>query len=210
MNTKYGVALIVSGPSGVGKTTLCKKLLESEPNLVFSVSCTTRTPRTGETDGLDYHFLDKEMFKKKVNAGGFLEWAEVHGNFYGTLVSEVENCVTAGKDVLLDIDVQGAKQVLAKTQGTLLGTLSTTVFIGPPSVDEMEKRLRGRGTDADEVIARRLHNSKMELKSWNIYQRLIVNDDLDVAVKEFRAVLCSERLRIEQFKVSGNPWGLVD
>ncbi len=199
-----GTALIVSGPSGAGKTTVCKRLLELEQNMRFSVSCTTRQPRPGETDGLDYYFLSRDDFERRVLNNEFLEHAEVHGNYYGTLRSEVEDHVNAGRDVLLDIDVQGARQVRASTQGTPLAQCTEYAFIGPPSCAEMERRLRDRGTDSEDVIQRRLKNSRDELRAWREYDYLVINADVQEAVDMLRAIVHAAAAQTQH--VTAAPW----
>lgn len=204
---KQGCLLVMSGPSGAGKSTLCRPLLESEATLEFSVSCTTRSPRPGEVDGIDYFFVSREEFLTKIEESAFLEYAEVHGNFYGTLKSAVEARMLAGFDVLLDIDVQGAIQIQdylkAGTGGDTLATHSSFIFVGPPSYDALESRLRGRGTEEEEVIQRRLHNARTELTFWTKYDFLVVNDDLEVAREELKSVLYACRCKVPHLKVSG-------
>lgn len=202
---RLGTLLIVSGPSGTGKTTLCRQLLNAEPELHFSVSCTTRTPRAGEKDGMDYHFLSSEQFDRYVEQNAFLEHARVHDQYYGTLRSEVESRVFDGTDVLLDIDVQGARQVREAIRDTLLAETATFVFIGPPTIAEMARRLRGRGTDPEPVVERRLKNAEEELRAWREYDYLVVNDVLEQAFHGFRAVLDASRLRTAR-RQAGPPW----
>ncbi len=171
-----GRIFVISAPSGGGKDTLIKHAMAHMPGLKYSVSVTTRTPRPGEVDGDHYHFIDHTEFEQKRDADAFLEWAEVHGNFYGTLKSEVE-------DTILELDVQGMRQVRAA------GLDATTVFIRPPSLEILEERLRGRGSDSPEVIALRLKNAKEEMAAENEYDHVIVNDDIDDAKAAFLAVL---------------------
>lgn len=185
MSSRFGIALVVSGPSGSGKSSICKRVLPAREGLCFSVSCTTRSPRPGEVDGRDYYFLSREDFLRKVEANEFIEHAEVHGNLYGTLKSEVVRRVSEGLDVILDIDVQGALQFRAlEREDKVLSLCAEYVFVAPPSYAELERRLRGRGTEAEEVVQRRLANSKRELEAWREYDYLIVNDKLDDAVVE--------------------------
>ena len=190
---RYGTALIVTGPSGAGKTTVCRRLLERVPELHFSVSCTTRPRRDGEQDGRDYHFLDRTEFEERVAAGDFLEYAQVHGEFYGTLRSEVERSVAGGQDVLLDIDVQGARQVRQNVADSWLQHGAVHVFFGPPSVAELERRLRGRGTDSEDVIQRRLANARDELQAWREFDYVVINDDVDAAAERLGAILAAPR-----------------
>jgi len=192
---------VVSGPSGSGKSSICKRALSCREGLGFSVSCTTRAPRPGEIDGKDYFFLSREEFLRRVDAGEFIEHAEVHGNFYGTLKSEVVKRVSSGLDVLLDIDVQGALQFKAlESRDELLAKCSEYVFVAPPSFAELERRLRGRGTEAEEVIARRLANAKKELSFWREYEYLIVNADLEASVAEFLKLVDCFRIAAARFK----------
>lgn len=199
-----GTALVVSGPSGAGKTTVCRALLEAEPNMHFSVSCTTRPPRRGETNGIDYHFLGRDEFERRAAAGEFIEHAQVHGNYYGTLHREVEEHVEAGRDVLLDIDVQGARQVRASVQGASLRHCMRYAFIGPPSRAELERRLRSRGTDADDVIQRRLDNARAELRAWREYDYLIINAEVCTAVAQLQAVI--RAAGCETLRMTASPW----
>ena len=198
---RYGMLLIVSGPSGSGKSTLAKRMFERFTGMEFSVSCTTRAMRPGEENGRDYHFLSEEEFQRHVRSGDFMEFATVHGNHYGTLKSEVISRVENGIDVLLDIDVQGALQIrqLAEKDPFFARSLET-VFVTPPSYAELEKRLRGRGTDAPDVIARRLANSRRELEFWRKYKYIIVNDELSAAEEALAALIQSFRLSSARLK----------
>ncbi|MEA2114196.1 MAG: guanylate kinase [Thermodesulfobacteriota bacterium] len=182
--------LVISAPSGCGKTTILKKVMTDLPGLAFSVSHTTREPRPGEEDGRDYHFVSREQFKeiRDQQPSGFLEWAEVHGNYYGTSRQDVEDRLAEGQDVILDIDVQGAKQI--RRHGALV-----TIFIAPPSLSELKRRLRGRGTENEESLAVRLANAKKEMQAADAYTYLIVNDKLDEAVQALEAVIIAERCR---------------
>jgi guanylate kinase len=172
-----GRVLVVSGPSGCGKSTLCRRLLQAE-QVEFSVSATTRAMRKGEVDGRDYHFLDKRRFRDHIERGDFIEYAEVHGNLYGTLRAPLEAAVAAGKVYLIEIDVQGALQLRE------LGIEGKYVFIAPPSMQSLRDRLEGRGTDSPEVIERRLKKSADEMNEAHRYDRVIVNDNLDKAFAE--------------------------
>ncbi len=185
-----GKMFILSAPSGTGKTTLLKKLMAGVPNLAFSVSHTTRLPRSGEKDGVDYHFVDGCRFEEMREQGAFLEWAEVHGNFYGTSRQAVLAQLSMGIDVVLDIDVQGAAIICACTT-----IPAVSLFITPPSLRELERRLRGRGTDGEETILLRLHNAMVEMRAWATYDYLVVNDDLERAVDTVRAIVIAERSR---------------
>ncbi len=198
---RLGTALILSGPSGSGKSSICKEVMKRHPDVTFSISCTTRAPRGTEQNGVDYHFLSRDEFIAKINADEFIEYAEVHGNFYGTLKSEVIERVTKGIDVILDIDVQGAAKVreLCKTN-EIFCNCTEFVFIAPPSHAVLEKRLRGRGTDTEEVILKRLENSKLEISRWREYSYLLINDDFESAVEKFNALLLAFRMSTKRWK----------
>ncbi|CAK8715959.1 Guanylate kinase [Candidatus Electrothrix laxa] len=185
-----GTLLVVSAPSGCGKTTILKQVMVKVSGLEFSVSHTTRQPRLGERDGVDYHFVTKEAFLalRDQQPSGFLEWAEVHGNFYGTSRRDVETLLASGKDVVLDIDIQGAAQVRDNTD-------PVTVFISPPTLAELERRLRGRGTESAENLAVRLANAEKEMAEADNYRYLIVNDVLEQAVRDLQAIITAERRR---------------
>jgi len=193
---QQSLMVVLSGPSGAGKSTLCQRLLANEPNLAFSVSCTTRPPRRGEVPGRDYHFLSRAEFEARIAAGAFLEHAEVHGQFYGTPRQELMARLDAGGDVLLDIDVQGGRLVRTACQRTPdLAAHALFIFLGPPGTSELEARLRGRATDAEAVINRRLAQARHELAAWREYDYLVVNDDLERAEGDLRAIFRAERLR---------------
>jgi guanylate kinase len=185
-----GQLFIVSAPSGAGKTTILKRLMGELPGLVFSVSHTTRPPRPGEIDGRDYHFVGREAFDRLRSDGDLLEWAEVHGNLYGTSRGAVIDRLAAGHDVILDIDVQGAAQVCRHSE-----LRAISIFIMPPSLAELERRLAGRETDEAEVIRRRLANAVRELAECGRYDHLVVNDRLDEAVEMVGAVILAARSR---------------
>lgn len=190
-----GELVIVSAPSGAGKSTLIRKALEEGlaglRGVTFSVSHTTRRPRTGETDGRDYHFVDTETFQRMVAEDKFLEWAEVHNKLYGTSVAEVLPRLDQGIDVILEIDVQGAEQVLERMPESI------GVFILPPSPQDLEQRLHLRGLDDDEEIARRLAVSLWEIRRYKQYQYVIINDDLDRASDQLTAIILEKRPRLE-------------
>jgi guanylate kinase len=185
--------LLISGPSGAGKSTVYHELMRREPRLGFSVSTTTRPPREGEHDGVDYHFVDDATFARLQNSGQFLEWAEVHGKKYGTRREHVEAMEAAGRIPLLDIDVQGGVQVLERC-----GTSIVSVFLWPPSWEELESRLRGRRTDADEVVATRLKNARWEVGFAHHYTYWVVNDEVEAAVVRLQAILVAEECRRER------------
>ena len=177
-----GRMLVISGPSGCGKSTMCKRLL-GDDRVQFSVSATTRPMRTGEQNGREYLFLDQERFRECVAAGDFIEWAEVHGNLYGTIREPMESALSAGKIYLIEIDVQGALQLKA------LGIEGLYVFISPPSAEVLRERLEGRATDTQEVIERRLKKAADEMLEAHKYDVTIVNDDLDIAFAELRELV---------------------
>jgi guanylate kinase len=183
MNGASPKVFVITGPSGVGKGTLIKKLLERVPDLALSVSATTRAPREGEEDGTDYHFLTEEQFKERRDAGDFLEFASYSGNHYGTLNSELERCLQKGRSVVLEIEVQGAQQV-RQTKGD-----SVQIFIAPPDPAVLRERLRGRGTDSAEAIDKRLQVAEQELGAQDDFDFLIVNDDLDKASDELESIV---------------------
>ncbi len=176
-----GTMLVVSGPSGSGKSTICKRLL-NDPRVEFSVSATTRAPRPGEVDGRDYHFLDKAHFRTEIERGAFIEWAEVHGNLYGTPRAPMEEALAAGKVFLLEIDVQGGAQLKA------LGLPGVYVFIAPPDLPSLRARLVRRGTDTPEVVERRLAKAQEEMRARERYDHVVVNSDLERAVEDVRRV----------------------
>lgn len=201
---QFGTALVISGPSGVGKSSVCKKLLESDPDMHFSVSCTTRKPRRGEENGRDYYFLSRKEFDRRIQGGDFLEFAEVHGEMYGTLREEVEQYVRIGESVILDIDVQGARQVQSHIINSMLGYYTEYLFIGPPTFASLEQRLRQRATDEEETIRRRLTTAVEELQAWHEYTYLVINDDLKDAVGQVKAIL--KAVGNTTVRVNKNPW----
>jgi guanylate kinase len=175
--------LVISAPSGAGKTTLCARLLKELPELVLSISCTTRAPRGQEQHGREYIFLSKDEFERKIQSGEFAEWARVHGNYYGTLKSVIDESFARGKSVLFDIDVQGAESLRQSYPKECF-----TVFVAPPSLDELERRLRGRGTEAEEAVQRRLQNARDEMAHARRFDAVIVNDSLDRAYDELKSL----------------------
>lgn len=191
-----GKTFIISGPSGVGKSTVLAALLKEYPDLYFSVSATTRNPREGEIDGVHYHFIAPEFFHQMIEEDAFLEYAEYVGNFYGTPKKFVDTAMESGRDVILDIEIQGAQQVCAKRPETV------RIFIAPPSWAELERRLTTRGTDDMDKVQKRLLRAKVELKMADRYDYFVVNDTVESAVFQLRSILCAEHCksvdRIEQ------------
>lgn len=186
---RNGVVLVVCAASGTGKTTLVKRLLNEFPSFAYSVSCTTRAPREGEVDGKDYHFLSQEEFCERRNQGYFAEWAEVYGNLYGTPLPPILDMLSHGKDVLFEIDVQGAAQL------RLTLNEPCCVFILPPSMHELEKRLRSRASDDEDTIQRRLNNAAAEIREAHWFNTWIVNDNLDRAYDQLRAAYIAATLK---------------
>jgi len=189
-----GLLFIVSAPSGAGKTTLVERLVEQLPHLRMSRSYTSRAARAGETDGVDYNFVSRARFEAMVDAGDFLEWAPVFGNLYGTCASETETLLDAGDDVVLVIDVQGARKVRAR------GVATTTVFVMPPSFDVLEQRLRGRSKDSEAEIQRRLQVARDEVAAFTEYDYVVVNDELPAAVDRLRSIVIAERARLARMR----------
>ncbi|MGI9353618.1 MAG: guanylate kinase [Rhizobiaceae bacterium] len=187
---RRGLMLVLSSPSGAGKSTIARSLLRDEPDLSLSVSVTTRDRRGSEIDGKDYHFIKERDFLRMRNDGRLLEWAEVHGNLYATPLEPVQEAMAEGRDMLFDIDYQGALQMFEAARADIC-----SIFILPPSMAELRARMERRAEDSVEVIERRLENSKVEMKHWFEYDYVIVNDDLDAAFTEVKAILKAERLR---------------
>ncbi len=177
-----GHVLLISGPSGSGKSTICKRLLE-DPRVEFSVSATTRAKRSGEVDGRDYHFLSKEEFRRRTEAGEFIEWAEVYGNLYGTLRAPMDTALDAGRVYLVEIDVQGALQLMG------LGVVGVYVFVAPPDFEELRRRLVERGSESPESLVRRLNKAEDEYRERKKYDHVVINDDVERAVAEVRALV---------------------
>ncbi|RMC35008.1 guanylate kinase [Paracoccus alkanivorans] len=188
---RTGLLIILSSPSGAGKSTLARRLMEWDPALGFSVSATTRSPRPGEVDGQHYHFTSQQEFRAMVEAGQMLEHAEVFGNFYGSPRAPVETAMREGRDTLFDVDWQGGQQIRASA----LGGHVVSIFVLPPSLSELERRLRARGQDSAEVIEGRMEKSRAEISHWAEYDYVLVNDDLDETEARLRAILTAERLR---------------
>lgn len=190
-----GLALILSGPSGAGKSTVCRHLFQMLPDARFSVSCATRQPRPGERDGVDYHFLSTDEFLARREHGDFLEWAEVHGNFYGTLWSEILPVLQNGGLIVLDIDVQGAATIRKNLRGTEWEKHFLSVFCAPPSYEELERRLRGRGTEKEETILKRLANARGEMARWREYDYLVINEEAAACAEQLAAIIQATALR---------------
>ncbi len=196
MNRK-GLLIILSSPSGAGKSTLAKRLMAWDDSLRFSVSATTRPPRPGEVDGKDYWFRSRAEFRAMVCQGEMLEHAEVFGNFYGSPRAPVERAMNEGRDTIFDIDWQGGQQI----RNSVLGKDVVSIFVLPPSITELERRLRSRGQDSDEVIAGRMAKSEAEISHWAEYDYVLVNDDVDRAEANLRTILGAERMRRDR-----QPW----
>jgi guanylate kinase len=193
---RRGLLFIISSPSGAGKTTLARRLLAADRNIEMSVSVTTRAPRPGERDGVDYHFVDRNKFEVMKGRGDLLEWARVFDNHYGTPRAPVEAAIHAGKDVLFDIDWQGAQQLSEKMQSDVV-----RVFVLPPSGEVLEDRLRSRAQDSDEIVARRMAAASAEISHWPEYDYVIVNAELEQSVAAIHAILTAERLK--RFRLLG-------
>lgn len=191
---KKGMIIIVSAPSGAGKTSICDALIKSDENIVYSVSTTTREPRKGEKNGREYFFVNDSEFKKMVKTNMFVEWAKVHDHFYGTSKKVLEQTINKGKDILLDIDVQGAVKIKKQYKEALM------IFITTPSLKILKERLIKRNKDSLEVIKRRIENAKKELTYLPKYDYLILNDKLDKSIQEVKSVICAERLSIKRNK----------
>jgi len=187
--TRTGGLFIVSAPSGAGKTTLCRMLCETLGGIEHSISYTTRPPRKGERDGFDYSFVDRRVFMSMVDRNEFLEWAEVHGNLYGTSKGRIEDMKEKGLDVIMDIDVQGARQLMEK------GIEACFIFVLPPSLSELNERLRGRDTDSADVIEKRLNKAREEIGEYKNYEYVIINDSLDKALDAMMSIVKAERNR---------------
>ena len=187
-----GSLFVLSGPSGAGKGTLRKKIFESLKDIEFSVSCTTRCPRKGEVDAVDYRFLEKNEFDRLSREGAFLESAEVHGEWYGTLTRDVESVMDSGRDILLEIDVQGALQIKKKIPESIL------LFVSPPSMEVLERRLRERGTESEDRLQLRLRNARREIAQSDLYDHVVVNDSAGQASEELKNIILGYRKNEEE------------
>ncbi len=190
-----GKLFVVSGPSGAGKGTICKEILDQERNIEMSVSMTTRAPRKGEVDKVHYHFVDRESFERLIEEDGFMEYADVYGNFYGTPKSKVLEWINAGIDVILEIDVQGAMQIKKNYPEGVF------IFILPPSLTELKRRIRGRGSETEETMARRLSEALNEIRCIDKYDYRVINEELDVAIDRVRAIITAEQCKINDEEV---------
>ena len=193
IETRKQMLLVISGPSGTGKGTLADLLMKNDPSFSFSVSATTRARRDYETEGVHYFFISEERYDELVREGAFLEHAEVHGNHYGTLKQQVSDLMESGKNVILDIDTQGARQVIAKAPDCV------SVFILPPSFRQLRERLEKRNTDAPEEIDRRMRNAREEVQQIGMYDYVIINDDLNVAFSQLQAVILAEKQKTSRY-----------
>lgn len=193
--TVPGTLIVISGPSGTGKGTICKALFQRRPDMFYSVSATTRTPRTGEIDGVHYHFIEKQLFKDMITREEFLEWADVYDNMYGTPRKPVTNALTMGKDVILEIDVQGALKVKNSAPNAVY------VFIVPPSLKVLRERITGRGTDSQEVIDKRMGKALGELASFHAYDYVVINNVLEEAVDKVESIIIAEKCRSGRFRL---------
>lgn len=191
-----GVLIIISGPSGAGKGTICKALLEKHNDLFLSVSATTREPRKGEVNGVNYYFLTKEEFKSKIEEGDFLEWAEVYGNYYGTPKSKVQEMIDSGKNVILEIDIQGALKVKENSEEGVF------IFILPPSMEELKHRIINRGSETPESLLERFNSAYKEINYISKYNYGIVNDTVESAVNKIENILISEQCRVDKMNLS--------
>ena len=196
-----GLLFIVSAPSGAGKTTLAERLVEQIPNLKLSRSYTSRRAREGETDGVDYNFVSRERFEAMAAAGEFLEWADVFGNLYGTALADTERLLERGHDVVLVIDVQGARKVRRR------GVETTAIFVMPPSLEVLDRRLRGRSKDSGAEIHRRLEVARQEVASYEEYDFVVINDELPAAVDRLRSIVVAERSRLRRMRAEAEKIG---
>lgn len=195
LERKVPILLILSSPSGAGKTSIARELIAADRNINFSISATTRPPRPGESDGVHYHFVTQDKFMNMVNAGEMLEYAEVFGNYYGTPKKPVEEALARGEDVIFDVDWQGGQQLRA----CALKSNVVSVFILPPSINELQDRLQNRASDSRKVIEARMQKSRAEISHWEEYDYLIINNDINKSVRELSSIMTAERLRRERW-----------
>lgn len=190
-----GLLVVISGASGTGKGTVCKKLLQEISTLFYSISATTRKPRAGETDGVEYFFISVDEFKNWIAEEKFLEYAEVYGNFYGTPAHKIEERLRRGEDVLLEIDIQGALNVMKKRPDGVY------IFLLPPSLEELANRIKGRGSESPETFSRRFNAAKNEIAVGKNYQYVVVNDTVDAAVEKIKSIIAAERCKIQRNEI---------
>ncbi len=205
---RFGIVFVISGPSGAGKSSVCNMLMETDPYLHFSISCTTRSQRPGEHHGKDYYFISSDEFQERIERQEFIEHAEVHGHRYGTLRSEVDRFIEIGQDVILDIDVQGAINLrkIEQSASTMRSVINYSyILLAPPSYQELAKRLHERKTDTAEVIQRRLTTARNELAQWRRYDYLIINQNLTDTIATISAIVTAERAKTRILKAS-DPW----
>lgn len=191
-----GLLIVISGPSGAGKGTICKRFLEKNKEVVLSVSATTRSPRQGEVDGVNYHFMTKEQFKDKIKSDDFLEYAEVYDNFYGTPKSNVNELLESGKDVILEIDIQGALKVKENAEDGVF------IFILPPSMEELKQRIIKRGSETEESLMKRFKSAYKEINFVSKYNYAVVNDEVETAVEKLESIITAEKCRVDRIKHS--------
>lgn len=189
-----GLLIVISGPSGAGKGTICRALLDKNPDIKLSVSCTTRNPRQNEVEGINYYFITKEKFKEMIDADEFLEYAEVYDNFYGTPKAKVESILNEGKDIILEIDIQGALKVKEKYPEGVF------VFIMPPSMEELKNRIKKRGSETEESLIKRFKSAFQEINYVANYNYVIVNDEVEKAVEKLEAIILAEKCRVDRLK----------
>lgn len=195
-NKGRGLLIVISGPSGAGKGTICKSFLERNPEVAISVSATTRSPRKGEVEGVNYYFMSKEQFKEKIEDNDFLEYAEVYDNFYGTPKSNVEELLESGRDVILEIDIQGALKVKENTEEGVF------IFILPPSMEELKARIIKRGSETPESLMKRFKSAYKEINFISRYNYAVVNDEVETAVEKLEAIISAEKCRVDRIKHS--------
>lgn len=195
-NRGKGLLIVISGPSGAGKGTICKSFMERNKDVVLSVSATTRSPRKGEVDGVNYHFMTKEQFKEKIEADDFLEYAEVYDNFYGTPKSNVEELLESGKDVILEIDIQGALKVKENAEEGVF------IFVLPPSMEELKQRIIKRGSETEESLMKRFKSAYKEINFVSKYNYAVVNDEVETAVEKLESIITAEKCRVDRIKHS--------